>query len=643
MIKSLFFSVCLLVLHLSKLSGQAPGDLDASFGNQGFLIDTLGNGEDYYADMLTLPDGKHFVSASSRFSPTTGYSNFLIKRLLSNGETDPTFSPVIGGTVVSSYLGGSAAGKIKAQSDGKFLVAGYTYYSPNIYSTLARFNSDGTLDSTFSPGGSISNFGSAVFDFVNSEGGSNILFPTLNPTPLDIKLNSSNEIFICGNVMRSHPIESDVVKTGYIAKLTVDGELDNSFSDNGQLIVRIHEQLDINSGYSDFSTSVEQIEVLDDGKILAVGEFSEYYLQTPFGYVARFNPDGTFDNSFANNGILVISDCQFPEEGFYSIERMIVHQNGSATLIGNAYDGVICRILPNGEFDNSFGNNGRKPIVADINGPIISFEELDNGKFLVCTSNSIVRYNEDFSLDYSFRNNTFSNQNIPMGSTPYFYSVEITDEGKIYLVGSNNSIQNDAAKNSLIVKIEETECALPEIDQITDIYVSIGDTTTISFEIPNSLNYQWEIASVGNYCQEGFTSWQNLWLSGGTYSGITTSELTISNITQNLDGKIYRCRVQTANCGGLSNEITLHIEEPTSITQSKNIQIEAYPNPARDFIHISSNSEINQTYQIFDVNGKIIQTGKMTGKDKEINLNLFTKGLYRFQLEQGYGLNFIHE
>lgn len=637
------FLACLFFLQISKLSGQAPGSLDLSFGNQGFIIDTLGNGEDYYADILTLPNGKHYVSASVTSAPTDAYPYFHLKRLLANGQTDPTFSPVIGGNVVSSYLGGSSAGKINVQADGKFLVAGETYYSPYHYAALARFNMDGTLDTTFSPGGSVSTSGSAAFDFVTMEGGSNILYPTVRPIPLDIKFDDNNNIFICGNVMRSHPTEGDVVLTGYLSKVTNEGLLDTSFSDNGLLLIRIHEQLYPDSENSDFNTTVEQIEVLEDGKILAVGEFSEYFMQIPFGYVARFNPDGTFDTSFANNGILVIADCQFPEEGYYSIERMVVHQSGSVTLIGNNYDGIVCRILPNGEFDNTFGNNGRIGInlgISNLAGVKI-FEELDNGKYLVGTSNSIKRFNADFSVDYSFRNYTFTiqNQNIPFGSTPTFFSGEVTDEGEIYLVGAINT----SIRNSLIIKVNESECALPTVDQVTDVYGNLGGTATISFDIPNALSFRWQIASTNNYCQASAINWTNI-SESAIYSGVISSELTISNLTQALDGKVYRCLVQTHDCGGTSQEVTLHIgENPTSVIQVSNDRMIAYPNPARDFIQISSSTEMNDYYRILDVHGKIVQTGKMTNKNQVINLNPFAKGFYRLQLERGDGLNFIRE
>ena len=127
--KTLTFLIILsFSFNFANIYGQAPGSLDLSFNNLGYRVDTLGNGEDYYADIFTLPDNRLLVSASVTSDPTEVYPYFLLKRLLATGETDPTFAQAIG--VVSSYLGGSEAGKINVQPDGKIVVAGTTFFSP---------------------------------------------------------------------------------------------------------------------------------------------------------------------------------------------------------------------------------------------------------------------------------------------------------------------------------------------------------------------------------------------------------------------------------------------------------------------------------------------------------------------------------
>src|SRR5262249_45710538 len=79
------------------------------------------------------------------------------------GTLDPTFGT--GGTVTTFFggdgLNGDEAHSVVVQTNGKLVVAGYT---TNLDDTtdfaLARYNSNGTLDSTFGTGGKVkTNFG----------------------------------------------------------------------------------------------------------------------------------------------------------------------------------------------------------------------------------------------------------------------------------------------------------------------------------------------------------------------------------------------------------------------------------------------------------------------------------------------------
>ena len=69
--------------------------------------------------------------------------------IYSDGSLDTTFSG--NGKVVTDFLGGAdEANAVAIQSDGKIVAAGYaTDPSSRNYFALARYNSDGTLDTTF--------------------------------------------------------------------------------------------------------------------------------------------------------------------------------------------------------------------------------------------------------------------------------------------------------------------------------------------------------------------------------------------------------------------------------------------------------------------------------------------------------------
>src|SRR5438067_699524 len=85
------------------------------------------------------------------------------------GALDPSFG--IGGKVVTQFGDGSVANGVALQPDGRIVAAGYCHVfgGPNLYAfALARYNSDGSLDSSFGTGGKVTtDFGGGSFDVAN--------------------------------------------------------------------------------------------------------------------------------------------------------------------------------------------------------------------------------------------------------------------------------------------------------------------------------------------------------------------------------------------------------------------------------------------------------------------------------------------
>ena len=86
-------------------------------------------------------DGKILLAGSSNL-------NFTLIRYNQNGALDATFN---GGGKTETSVGskGSSAGAVAIQSDGKLVVAGEGVENGNRIFVLARYNTDGTLDTTF--------------------------------------------------------------------------------------------------------------------------------------------------------------------------------------------------------------------------------------------------------------------------------------------------------------------------------------------------------------------------------------------------------------------------------------------------------------------------------------------------------------
>jgi hypothetical protein len=72
----------------------------------------------------------------------------------------------------------------------------------------------------------------------------------------------------------------------------------------------------------------------------------------------------------------------------------------------------------------------------------------------------------------------------------------------------------------------------------------------------------------------------------------------------------------------------------TTETQKSTTQI--YPNPAKDFINIKNEKTENLSYQIFDISGKLILSGKSKSNEK-IDIQTLEKGNYFLQIQNGNG------
>ncbi len=233
--------------------------LDASFGNGGTVVTSFGDaGLDQAQDVLVQPDGKIVVvgsanitgnEADSGFMGTTyaGLSSgFAIVRYNADGSLDSSFG---NDSKVLSSFGGSFAGAnaVALQPDGKLVVVGYSEgvtsgqyldgqtgmlqelpsggFGGQLF-TVARYNHDGSLDSTFAQGGvSLINLDNS--EISSAEG---------------VTIQADGKIFVQGFVEDTNPFASGVHSMLVLAypdpnqgsvgiQYNQDGTLDASFGD----------------------------------------------------------------------------------------------------------------------------------------------------------------------------------------------------------------------------------------------------------------------------------------------------------------------------------------------------------------------------------------------------------------------------
>jgi len=227
------------------------------------------------------------------------------------------------------------------------------------------------------------------------------------------------------------------------------GDLDFSFGFGGKIRTQ--------TGYND---KVHAVAIQPDGKIVVAGE---RYINGAKGLVARYNADGSLDESFGFGGFIV--DAAHGGHGTI-FHAVLVQPDGKIVAAGyfneSSADGCprsqswIVRYNPNGSNDTTFGGGDGKveyPYVY-VNGcPVDSFHYAlaiqNDGKILAAgtSKNSFgdfdlaaMRLNTDGSLDTSF--NLDGRGLFPIGTTVFperAYAVAVQSDGRIVLAGHSDS------------------------------------------------------------------------------------------------------------------------------------------------------------------------------------------------------------
>ena len=135
------------------------GSLDDTFGGDGKLTTDMGNREDAIYDLAIDSDGKLVVAGYTR-NTETGEDAPALARYNAKGSLDTSFGgdgKVIGGAYESS------AHALVLQPDGKVVTVGHSFdYDGNYDFALTRYNSDGSIDRAFGAGGkAFTNFGAS--------------------------------------------------------------------------------------------------------------------------------------------------------------------------------------------------------------------------------------------------------------------------------------------------------------------------------------------------------------------------------------------------------------------------------------------------------------------------------------------------
>ena len=392
---------------------NTDGSLDAGFGNAG-KVSTLPAADRSYPNAALLqPDGKLIIAGHAEIF--FGLSDFALIRYNVNGTLDTTFDT--DGKVLNDV--GEATMYVAAtaiQSDRKIVVAGHHFVpgstSSNWNFAVFRYNSDGSLDTTFDGDGKLS---VGFFDNIDDYATSVVIQPDGKIIVAGYLLNGSFTVYA-------------------IVRLNQDGSFDNSFDGDGKVFTDVGIDMD-------FGNSVA---LQPDGKII-VGGYTGSGNSNAFSAV-RYNPDGSLDTSFNGSGKVVTTI----EGGNARANSVAIQTDGKVILVGYAVvsgnvNFVLVRYNANGTLDTSFGNEGKVLTLPGNNpGRANSAVILPDGKILVGGSSisdfALARYNSAGTLDTSFNSNGIVIT--PLNGEDQITGLTIQPDGKIIAAGFTSTLNN---------------------------------------------------------------------------------------------------------------------------------------------------------------------------------------------------------
>lgn len=260
---------------------------DSTFSNDGMFTIQVGSFGAPFA-ILIQPDGKIILAG---FSFNAG-NDFTLIRCLSNGDLDNTFGS--NGIVVTSIISGDDIGTSAVlQPDGKIVMTGYLFNGADVDIALARYNNDGTLDTSFN------GIGYTITDLSNTDN-----------YGYAVRLLPDEKIVVGGY---TYSTSSDFLLLQYNS----NGSIDSSFNTDGKVITDI-------SNSDDFAISMT---VQPDNRIV-LGGYTDTGTDIDFA-VARYNPDGSLDSTFDADG-KVTTDLDNTE----NFGTIITQGDNRLTLVG---------------------------------------------------------------------------------------------------------------------------------------------------------------------------------------------------------------------------------------------------------------------------------------------------------------------
>jgi uncharacterized delta-60 repeat protein len=369
-----------LALFVSAaVSNAAPGSLDTTFGTGGIVTTQVVGFTNLVNEIAIQTDGKIIAVGSG--------DSMEVVRYTVNGSLDASFN----GTGMAQSTPGDALG-VTIQPDGKIIVVGHNGASGNLDLKVVRYNTNGTLDTTFDGDGIVETAignGSDIGYAVAVQADGKIIVSGRSDTPPSfptsyaiIRYNANGSIDtsfgtqgviippLSGNTFAHHmALQADgkiVLAHNRIAngerilamlRYTSSGQPDPSFGVDGAVDTRVG-----------IGVEYAAVAMQPDGKIVV--SCSGFTNASSYDFwVVRYNTNGSLDESFNGTGLV-----QTPIGAGTALDQakaLVIQPNGKIVVGGRAPNGansnfVLARYNKNGSLDAKWGTGGI--VVTDLGG-----------------------------------------------------------------------------------------------------------------------------------------------------------------------------------------------------------------------------------------------------------------------------------
>jgi uncharacterized delta-60 repeat protein len=351
----------------------------------GWVTTSVGPGSASVSALVQQPDGK-LVAVGSGMVVGAGLNiksaYIALARYQSDGSLDTTFGR--GGKVTTSISRLSFASALVRQPDGKLVIAGVSGSNDsNVKLALVRYKSDGGLDTSFGHGGKLT----------TAIGGG-------------VTLNA-----ITAFLVRQPDGKLVAVSMGYrgaysyfaLVRYQSDGSLDTTFGHGGRVTTRISRL--------DYFPSALVLQ--PDGKLVAAAGTSS--AQGSGGFLlVRYKPNGRLDRSFGRGGKVTAKGTT--DNDTYAGLVLLPHGELVAAGAGSYSALALAAYDKNGKPHASFGRHGKVTtvlspagsisydgaLIVTPDGELAAAGAADLGPTGQTSGSFIVRYDRNGSLDRSF-------------------------------------------------------------------------------------------------------------------------------------------------------------------------------------------------------------------------------------------------